>query len=1005
MADIGIRVVVNGVAEARRNIGAVQSDISNLERTIGKLSGTSSTLGQSLTSIGSALVGVGRTLTIAVTAPIAAAGTAAITAGINFEDAFSGIGKTVAGVMTNTGQLTTVGEQVRNEFRQMALEVPIATDKLVELGAVVGQLGVSSDQITKVTEIIAKLGAVSDISTEEAASKLIKLSNILGVTSKDLVRFLQQAGSALVGLGNQSVSTEGEILDLTTRLAAAGEKAKFTAPELLAWATTLADLGVKAESGGSAVSRALTEMVLAVQTGSSNLKTFAKVSGETTDQFVEDFRTNASAALQHFIKSLEDGLANPNSPLKITKDMLSDMGLSGLRAIDVLGRLGEASDLFAKNLAVANREWDRAQALEEAFQKRSTTVASMIQILKNQFTDLGITIFDLVKDGITNLIKGIGDVVDWFKKLSPATQKSILTFLALAAALGPILIVVGGIISAIGTVVTGLEALASVAIPVGIAVAIAAIGAAILGIKIPDFSDMETAFKSLGGMLDNLKGKAEDTLKALGFIKITTPQAPQGMTPRENFDQNGAQPESTIQVPKFDDFIKGLKQLGGEDLAKALENIKKIGDTIGSIFDKLSKSPAVQKALKEIGDAIGHIGSLTLTALLDDLGKFATWLDTHQDQIVAIGEDAAKVAGAFFQIADALAAIAIPVNSGVLDTLRTGVTTIFDLLTGKNATGDIKQGLGNIGTDLQNGAVALQNAGIGLANALSGGNETSQTVSATWQGNFDQLGIIIDQARLNIETKATEIATSISSTLNGAASNIAAGAGNAFTAAATWAQGLVDGVASLAGAFISTAANAASGAVASVLSFVGQAVNAGITLINGVIAGLASGIGNLASTASTAASNAANSFLGAAGAFAAAGVNFIQGAIGGIESMIGALAGAAADAANQAAGAFSGALGIQSPSKVTMKFGEFFMEGVAVGINNALTSTIDTISSATGSMVSALSAVNGVSAPSTHIVNNTRSSQFSFGDITGVPITSQDSLVDLLSDRILAVGV
>lgn len=474
MPDIGIRVIVLGVAEARRNVGAVQSDITNLERTIRGVSGTAVSLGTSLTRVGSALVSVGRTMTIAVTAPIVAAGAALVNAGIQFEDTFAGIGKTVEGVMTPMGQLTQLGEQIRAEFRQMALEIPIATNELNSLGEMVGQLGVSADQVTEVTRTIAMLGATTELSAEEAAQGLIRFGNIVQFAGLTTEEFLSRAGSALVALGNTSVSTEGEILNLSLRLSAAGDRANFSAQEIMAWATTLSDLGVRAEMGGTAVSRAITEMLLAVQTGGEGIEEFAFVSGQGIEQFRRSFEEDASQALLHFITNLERGIRTG----RVNEQMLRDMGLSGVRAIDVIGRLGDAQNIFERNLATSNREWERQLALQEEFNKRAATVQSQIQILKNRFTDLGITIFDLVRDDLVRLVEFIGDLIDKFKNLDPNVQKTILTIAGLAAVIGPLLIIVGGLVAALGTIITAFAALLT---PVGLAaVALAGIGSVML---------------------------------------------------------------------------------------------------------------------------------------------------------------------------------------------------------------------------------------------------------------------------------------------------------------------------------------------------------------------------------------------------------------------------------------------------------------------------------------------------------------------------------------------
>src|SRR5690606_32477854 len=205
------------------------------------------------------------------------------------EDAFAGVGKTVEGVTKGfsdvatemygmskgltqaqkdavfasgkLGQLTDIGEELRNGFRQLALEIPISADELARIGQVAGQLGVGAEELKDFTRTVALLTVSTDLAAEEAAFALARIGNIMGVAAEDLDTFARQAGAAIVALGNNAAATEPEIVNLTMRLAAAGRLANLSTAEILGLSATLAELGVKAERGGTAVSRIIYEMM------------------------------------------------------------------------------------------------------------------------------------------------------------------------------------------------------------------------------------------------------------------------------------------------------------------------------------------------------------------------------------------------------------------------------------------------------------------------------------------------------------------------------------------------------------------------------------------------------------------------------------------------------------------------------------------------------------------------------------------------------------------------
>lgn len=673
LEDIGVRVIIAGLSEFRRGISTARGDISGLEGQIRNLSGTGAAVGQNLQRVGDTIIGLGRTMTLALTTPLALATGGLLQAGIKFEDTFAGISKTVDGVAvgfdeikaaaqrdlgitvttmeearraaadlgSGFGDLTPQGQALRDEFRQLALDIPISTNELNRLGEVVGQLGVSAQDLPEVTRTVAELGVATDIAAEDAAFALVKLFNVTQEEGGDIVDFMERAGSTIVALGNNSAATEGEILNFATRIAAAGERAKFSEPQLFAWATTLADVGARAELGGTAVSRAINEMVLAVQTGSDNLGTFAAVSGQSVDQFVQAFEKDASGALQTFIGGLKEGIEQG----RVTKDMLNELGLGGVRAIDIIGRLGEAEGRFAANLETATRAWAESIALEEEAAKRFATVSSQIQLLKNSLTDLGITLFDLVKDDLVAAIEGIREMISQFKELPVTVQKNILKFAAFAAALGPILIGVGFLIKTFGVLATVIAALGT---PMG--AVILAVGA--IALTAGTLIGWENVWK---GISDTIQGVIDLARQASGIVptgptgggagadqfarknedpaksfREANPELARFLSLSKNIVDFWAKNISTLARP-FIEFGKGfaegfapfIESIGGR-LSTINEQFAAIGETLkplGEALDRLFEVLGADTNFAEVGESLGSLVGSGLDIFLNGIAN------------------------------------------------------------------------------------------------------------------------------------------------------------------------------------------------------------------------------------------------------------------------------------------------------------------------------------------------------------------------------------------------
>ena len=137
----------------------------------------------------------------------------AVTAAVNYETAFAGVIKTVD---ASGPQL----DRLRRRFRELSTEIPVSASELARLGEAAGALGISVDNIEEFVRISALIGVTTDVSSEQAATSLGQLSNVLGLTESDYERF----GSTLVDLGNKGASTESQILEIASRSGAMGSR-------------------------------------------------------------------------------------------------------------------------------------------------------------------------------------------------------------------------------------------------------------------------------------------------------------------------------------------------------------------------------------------------------------------------------------------------------------------------------------------------------------------------------------------------------------------------------------------------------------------------------------------------------------------------------------------------------------------------------------------------------------------------------------------------------------
>ncbi|MBU3195642.1 phage tail tape measure protein [Clostridium algidicarnis] len=391
--------------------------------------------------VGDKFQSVGKKFTMGVTLPVVGAGVAVTKAAIDFESAFTGVKKTVDGTEEQFAQL-------KQGIRDMTKEMPQSATEISGVAEAAGQLGIKTESILSFTKTMVMLGDSTNMSSDQAATSLARLANITQMSQGDF----DKLGSVVVSLGNNLATTESEIVDMGLRLAGAGKQIGLTEAQTLSFAGALSSVGIEAEAGGSAFSKIMVDMQLAVETGNKDLKNFAKVAGVSSQEFQRAFKEDATGALISFIKGLETSKDKGESAIKV----LDEMGISEVRMRDALLRASGAGDLFSDSIKIGTKAWEENIALTNEAGQRYETTESKLKIMKNQLVDAGIDIGEKLIPHVVKVIEGVGKLADGFGNLSPVMQDNIIKIGLASAALGPFASGIGGAIKGVtGLLKTG----------------------------------------------------------------------------------------------------------------------------------------------------------------------------------------------------------------------------------------------------------------------------------------------------------------------------------------------------------------------------------------------------------------------------------------------------------------------------------------------------------------------------------------------------------------------
>lgn len=576
---------------------------------------TLKTIGEQVESLGRSLSGVS----------LVSAGTlvGAAKSAMDFESAMTGVYKTV----DETAR--TSYEDLAASVREMAETVPSSQTEIASVMEMAGQLGVSADNIVEFTKVMIDLGNATNLTATDGAKAIAQFYNIMEEDLSTVDRF----GSTITQLGNNSATTEEDIMYMAKALAAAGHQVGMSSADVLGLATSLASVGLSAERGGSSFSTIMRKIDTDAKTVSEASTERLAVWGQLTGQSAEEFRASWNSDVTGTLKEVMRGLSDTSNLGVSLYQVLDDVDISNIRQVDTMTRLANAYENFDTYMAMANEEWNTNTALTKEANRRYETTESQISILKNKVVDIGITLGDTLLPIINDLIDDAEPLLDSINRFVKANGQGIVKTLAFTAALYPLLTITGKVTSGIGGLILNVTKYQKIALEsTGVTSKLATLLSS--GSKFGLYGAAAAAAVGIGSLIYAfVKSKDE----AGNFRKEI-----QNMT--ADLEEANASAET--------EYLTRLKQIdsAGQYVDTLQELNDKISDSTLSEEEAASVREQLEQAVNDINTALGEeiygideeTGKLTENGeVVDDVKKSydeltqsmrqQAWLDVHYD--------------------------------------------------------------------------------------------------------------------------------------------------------------------------------------------------------------------------------------------------------------------------------------------------------------------------------------------------------------------------------------
>lgn len=381
-------------------------------------------VGNSFVKTGKSITNVGSTLTKGVTTPIVAIGTASVKTAAEFESGMSNV-QAIAGASAEEM------EQLRDKAIEMGAKTKYSAKESADAFSYMATAGWDTTEMLNGIEGIMYLAGATGEDLAQTSDIVTDSLTAFGLTASDTTHFVDVLAET-ANATNTDVDKMGETFKYVAPVAGAlGYSIEDTSVAI----GLMANQGIKASQAGTALRSLLTNL------------------SKPTDAM--------QGAMDKLGISLTDSAGNMKSLDEVMNDLRQ--GFSGLSeaekanyAASIAGKTGMSGLLAIVN--ATDEDFDSATqsinnctgAAKEMYDVATDNLEGRLTILKSTLESIAISIGDRLSPYIEKATAFIQKLADKFNSLSDEQLDFIIKMAGVAAAIGPVLLVIGKTTASIG---------------------------------------------------------------------------------------------------------------------------------------------------------------------------------------------------------------------------------------------------------------------------------------------------------------------------------------------------------------------------------------------------------------------------------------------------------------------------------------------------------------------------------------------------------------------------
>lgn len=412
------------IKDTKKNTKDFGDESEKTKTKIKTLGDSFKTVGDKLQTAGDKISKAGGTLTKYATTTATALGVYSVKKFADFESAMSG-------VQATSGATTEDMKKLTDKAKQMGETTKFSAKESADAMNYMAMAGWKTEDMLSGIEGIMNLAAASGEDLATTSDIVTDALTAFGLSAKDSGEFADVLAAASSN-ANTNVSMLGESFKYVAPVAGS---LGYTAKDVAINLGLMANSGIKGGQAGTALRAALSRLVKPTDDVKAKMK---ELGISVTDQNgkVKSLR-ELNKDLRTSFSKLSDAEQAEAATILFGQEAMSGM-LSIIRASD---------DDYDKLTKAIDGSEGSAKKMSEI---RMDNFSGQLTLLKSKAEGVGIQFGQVMVPYIGKFIDKLSGALDWLSKLDDGTKDFIVTSVALIAALGPVLKIVGNITKAVG---------------------------------------------------------------------------------------------------------------------------------------------------------------------------------------------------------------------------------------------------------------------------------------------------------------------------------------------------------------------------------------------------------------------------------------------------------------------------------------------------------------------------------------------------------------------------